>query len=311
MISNKITLNILSLLLLLSCSENVNVKNVKSVKLNEIMVNGINYEKIKEFNFSDESNSIIYATSFEKDSLSKKYYILDTLNKEIIGEPYWYDNGPDYFEEGLCRFKKNNKVGFLNKKGEIVIEPKYDYATYFINGLASVGNNCEDILDDSLDVHHIVACKKEGVINKNGEIILPIIYDAIQLLDSNNIAHVVKIKKSFEVNLNTYKDSLNKLELPYGKFYGKNGTLRLYPLSENNKSNNIYYSYRGNNCGYFEGLINLNSPGKFKFRYNTNYSEFTILSVTPGLCMDDNCKTFCVGSWGTYYKDKSKLISKD
>ena len=37
--------------------------------------------------------------------------------------------------------KKNDKIGFINKKGEWIIEPSYDKARAFVNGLAPVTND--------------------------------------------------------------------------------------------------------------------------------------------------------------------------
>jgi hypothetical protein len=55
----------------------------------------------------------------------------------------YFDNGPDYFVEGLARTRKNNKIGFIDKQLNIVIEPKYDFASPFRNGVAEVCNGCK------------------------------------------------------------------------------------------------------------------------------------------------------------------------
>lgn len=55
---------------------------------------------------------------------------------------FWYDNGPDYINEGLFRIKKNDKIGYANEEGEIVIVPRFDCASSFENGLAKVSNSC-------------------------------------------------------------------------------------------------------------------------------------------------------------------------
>jgi len=44
----------------------------------------------------------------------------------------------DYFSEGLIPFMKNDRWGFLDKKGEIVIDNKFDRVEHFANGLAPV-----------------------------------------------------------------------------------------------------------------------------------------------------------------------------
>ena len=57
-------------------------------------------------------------------------------------EIFKYDNGPDYFSEGLIRIIKDGKIGYANELGKIVIDPQYDCAWPFANGKASVSNNC-------------------------------------------------------------------------------------------------------------------------------------------------------------------------
>jgi hypothetical protein len=61
-------------------------------------------------------------------------------------ETVFHDNGADYYEEGLARFiertPKGIKVGFYNKKGEIIIPARYDFAAPFRGGYALVANGC-------------------------------------------------------------------------------------------------------------------------------------------------------------------------
>lgn len=64
-----------------------------------------------------------------------------------------------FFTNKLALFKKDDKYGFLNKKGEVKIHAIYDNAYPFINGMAYVELN-----------------GKVGYINKKGEEIIPIKY---------------------------------------------------------------------------------------------------------------------------------------
>ncbi|GKX55377.1 hypothetical protein SOASR030_14890 [Leminorella grimontii] len=81
-----------------------------------------------------------------------------------------FDNGPDYFEEGLTRGIVNGKVGFFNQRLEPVIEPQYDFAWPFENGLARVGMDCESILDGE---HTVVSCRQENYIDRQGRKVEP------------------------------------------------------------------------------------------------------------------------------------------
>ena len=65
---------------------------------------------------------------------------IDQSEKELV-EFFIYDNGPDYFEEGLARIQKDGKIGFVNEAGEIVIEPQFAFADPFENGKARATNS--------------------------------------------------------------------------------------------------------------------------------------------------------------------------
>lgn len=75
------------------------------------------YEKITSKKVKTETNS-------------SKYFIDKTISLEAGHEKR--------FKEGLISIKKNEKIGFMNKKGEIVIEPIYDSAFPFVNGTSRV-----------------------------------------------------------------------------------------------------------------------------------------------------------------------------
>lgn len=69
-------------------------------------------------------------------------------NDKIILKPYIYDNGPDYFEEGLIRFVENNKIGFANQDGQKIIKAKYSFATPFEDGISVYYIGGERIYDN-------------------------------------------------------------------------------------------------------------------------------------------------------------------
>jgi hypothetical protein len=70
------------------------------------------------------------------------------------------DNGPDSFHDGLVRVVRNNKYGFANRRGHLVIPAVYDGAMNFEKGKARVCKGCEDkCADASHDAceHHFFA----------------------------------------------------------------------------------------------------------------------------------------------------------
>lgn len=64
-------------------------------------------------------------------------------NEEKLFEVYKSNDKPDQIADGLFRIVKDNKIGYANQDGKIVIEPKYQCAFPFNNGKARVSLNCE------------------------------------------------------------------------------------------------------------------------------------------------------------------------
>ena len=52
------------------------------------------------------------------------------------------DNGPDYFEDGLARARVGGKIGYINRKLNLVIPATYDGAYPFRDGVAVVCTAC-------------------------------------------------------------------------------------------------------------------------------------------------------------------------
>ena len=74
-------------------------------------------------------------------------------NENILFDVYMFDNGPDELEDGLFRIIRNGKIGYADKKGVIVIEPKFECAEQFENGIARVALDCR-LVKDKYDSEH-------------------------------------------------------------------------------------------------------------------------------------------------------------
>ncbi len=99
---------------------------------------------------------------------------IDTTGRRLL-KPFIYDNGPDYFKEGLARFMDNSKFGFFNKYGKIIIEGKFDFALSFYEGLAAVCMGCKTVSVD--EEHSKMVGGKWGYINKEGKIVIPMKFE--------------------------------------------------------------------------------------------------------------------------------------
>jgi len=58
-------------------------------------------------------------------------------NGNFLYYAQFYDNGPDYYEEGVRRFVENGKIGFVNKSGEKVLPAIWEFASSFSYGYAT------------------------------------------------------------------------------------------------------------------------------------------------------------------------------
>lgn len=96
-----------------------------------------------------------------------KWGFVDTLGNVRIEPQFQFASG---FTEGLAVVGQNNKMGFVNKKGELVIAPEYDEAFRFDAGMATVIKN---------DLY--------GSIDKKGNEIIAIEYEELGALKSGLI----------------------------------------------------------------------------------------------------------------------------
>lgn len=98
-------------------------------------------------------------------------YVYDRKG-DFLYQPFMYDNGPDYFVEGLRRFVKNGKIGFADRNGKVIIEPKHDFVDYFNYGYASFCDGCDWEKTD--DEHKSIVGGKWGIMNARGETVPPL-----------------------------------------------------------------------------------------------------------------------------------------
>jgi hypothetical protein len=92
----------------------------------------------------------------------------------ILIRPYVFDNGPDYFQEGLARFTAAGKIGFFDKRGRVAIPARFAFALPFSEGRAAV---CEDCREVSPAEHRAVEGGRWGFIDRAGALVIPIQFD--------------------------------------------------------------------------------------------------------------------------------------
>jgi hypothetical protein len=118
---------------------------------------------------------------------SKKGFIFINKQGEFVINA---DSLGAYFKSGLTHLRKNNKIGFVNETGKIIIEPIYDEATEFNQGFSIVKIN-----------------EKYGIIDTRGKVIIPISHESIYDTKVEGVFSTYNGKKYYiDVTGKEYKD---------------------------------------------------------------------------------------------------------
>jgi hypothetical protein len=106
---------------------------------------------------------------------------LHYLNAAGVSAPVLpFDNGADYFVEGLARTVRNGKIGFIDESLNVVISPAWDFAFPFEKGTAVV---CEDCTFRRVaNEHEEVVGGRWGVIDTRGQVVISITHSREDLL---------------------------------------------------------------------------------------------------------------------------------
>ncbi|MEI7670188.1 MAG: WG repeat-containing protein [Pseudomonadota bacterium] len=144
-----------------------------------------------------------------------------------------------HFKDGLARFYRNDKIGFLDVSGKSIIESKFEDAWNFSEGLAPVKKG-----------------DKWGYINQKGETIIEFLFNEARNF-SEGMARI-----SFDVNFSTNNSKIQKTGL-YG-FINKTGKLKISPRFE----------YASDFCG---GMAKIKS--RYKFGFINKKGEIVIPSI--------------------------------
>jgi len=90
------------------------------------------------------------------------------------------------FSEGLAAVKIGGKWGFIDKNGDLVIPAAYDIVDYFSEGLAWFNVGAETDVASAATQDDILYLKgKWGLIDKSGNVVLPIKYDSVFAFEYN------------------------------------------------------------------------------------------------------------------------------
>ena len=225
----------------------------------------------------------------------KPYYsVIDSAFNNIIpfSEEITNISGPF---DGFFVAKKNNKYGYINLKGEPVTDYQFNSAERFINGLARVNfdsyiNTKGELVYEHLDLEdkpyfYEGFCVfnengKWGVINEDLQIIIPPIYDSIEIINGTYLKVLLNnrfgiINKKHKVVLAIEYDTITNISNKFC-FINKSDTKnQIIVLKEEGieKTEYEYVHYFSNRTLFFSGngikttnnyfLVKVKKNGKF------------------------------------------------
>lgn len=162
--------------------------------------------------------------------LNEKKFFINNKGKEVINAKL-YDETNTYFSEGLCGVSKNNKWGFIEINGKLIIPFKYDHINPLRDGFALVNTGGKyETVDQGIEfkggkwgyidktgkeviplnynaakefsdgLAAIMSGEKWGFIDGTGKVVIPIIYDWIRTSFINGTAEVYLKEENFKID---------------------------------------------------------------------------------------------------------------
>jgi hypothetical protein len=89
-----------------------------------------------------------------------------------------FENGADYFSEGLARTISRGKYGFIDRRLTVVIEPAYDFAFPFKGNRAVVCVECAPVTEGE---YRAIRGGRWGMIDRTGAVVTPLSHSREEL----------------------------------------------------------------------------------------------------------------------------------
>ncbi len=183
----------------------------------------------------------------------KQYWqIINTKGKRVGARTYEVENSGvkpvgEFTDDNLCWVTISGKYGYINSRGDIEIDPTYEYATNFVNGIAAVGyggkqwyistkektigryNEYDDVYVFTEGLGAV--CKgKWGFVDTKGREIVSLQYDAVtQFIDG---LAMVKMGETFGVIDTSGRKVVSNIE--YNDIYVNNDVFRAFVEKHSN-----------------------------------------------------------------------------
>jgi hypothetical protein len=145
------------------------------------------FEQHGKWGFKDASGKVVIppryqmAQEFSPEGLAavvdaQGWAYIDARARVVI-RPLAVDNGPDEFSENLARFRQAGKVGFFDRRGKVVIPPRFAFALPFSEGRAAV---CDGCLEKKEGEHTALSGGRWGYIDSRGTLVVPLQFEAAE-----------------------------------------------------------------------------------------------------------------------------------
>ncbi len=142
------------------------------------------FEQNGKWGFKDSAGKVVIparyemAQEFTPDGLAavvddQGWAYIDARGRVVI-RPLAVDNGPDEFSENVARFRESGKVGFFDRRGKVVIAPRFAFAQAFSEGRAAV---CDGCVEQKEGEHTSLGGGRWGYIDREGKVVIPLQYE--------------------------------------------------------------------------------------------------------------------------------------
>lgn len=143
-----------------------------------------------KFGLINREGKVIFTNSYFKIDVRKNNIVVDSAYKlvglfDLQGKqlyPFQLTIVNDFFN-GIAAFRQNDKIGYLDESGKIVIPAVYDLEDWETGGY--IGSNHNFLYD-----HAVIKLNgKFGMINARNEVVIPIKYDALGILNNSFVEY--------------------------------------------------------------------------------------------------------------------------
>ncbi len=172
--------------------------------------------------------------------INKRFKILKKLEYDFVGEIQ---------DNGLLIVGKNDKEGYINLKGEVIVPVIYDYVDYFYDGMAEInkGRLC-------------------GYVNEKGKVVVAPQYSKVDPFKRNNLTMVQSNGKYGFINREGYRAIYPVYDDASDFYKGKSMVTRNNTKYIIDKKENIILSQDYEDISIpSEGLIGVKRNGKWGF----------------------------------------------